>query len=269
MAGRWGAALDAVDDLDALIARREDKRFPPIAANMRGWLLRGAGQLDLAEESHCTAAETTPGPTLQEAHYAALLDLVECHLAAHDLDAAVAAIDGCQDIVDLDWMGSIAWRHRRRYQLLAARIASLSGDHVQGEKVPRPQAAAAAELGDRHYVARALLVAATIDARAGRRLELEAVGHLVDRYVPLGGPDGWRDLGELAAALRSEEIWCQAEKQAAAVVAEASGRGRVLTPTQSPGKSAANSTIQTMTSGVANPSQTREEMIGQDFTPGE
>jgi tetratricopeptide (TPR) repeat protein len=68
MSGRWAEAFDAVDALDAWISRRNDKRFPPMAANLRGWLLRGAGLLDEAIAVHLPAVDTDPGPSFPEAH---------------------------------------------------------------------------------------------------------------------------------------------------------------------------------------------------------
>jgi hypothetical protein len=53
------------------------------------------------------------------------------------------------------------------------------------------------------------------------RLLLEVVGRLVEEFLPLCGPDGWRDLADLASVTGSPEIWRQAEKQAATIVAEA------------------------------------------------
>jgi tetratricopeptide (TPR) repeat protein len=222
VAGRWADALRAVDELDELVARQGDKRFPPVAANVRGWLLRGAGLLDQACELHRFAADSDPGPTFQEASYAGLLDLAECHLAAGDLAQAVVAVDAARGV--LDWTGSMSWRHRSRYRLLAARLASLGGNHTDAAAEARAVAAGAGELGDRRYQHRGLLVAAVIEARAGLAVDLEAIGQLVDRFLPLCGPDGWRDLAELAAATRSAEIWRQADKLAAAIVADVANR---------------------------------------------
>ncbi|MEA3214363.1 MAG: hypothetical protein QOJ19_519, partial [Acidimicrobiia bacterium] len=203
LSGRWSAALAAVDDLDQLVARKGDKRFPPVAANVRGWLIRGIGQLEQASELHRFAAEA-PGPTFQEAHYAAILDLTECQLAAHGVEAAAAVLEGCADI--MDWRGSMAWRHRNRYRLLVDRLSSMSGDHSTAASDACAVADAAAGRGDRRYHARAMLVAAAAEARAGHRPEIETVGRLIDGYVPLAGPDGWRDLAEAAFALGSEEV---------------------------------------------------------------
>jgi tetratricopeptide (TPR) repeat protein len=222
VSGHWGAALDAVDELDDVAARQGNKRFSPIAANMRGWLLRGAGQLEAAKDLHLSAVEANPGPTFQEAHYAGLLDLAECHLATGKLDEAGAQVNAARSV--LAWDGSMSWRHRNRYRLLMDRIASLSGDHADALQDAAEVAAAAAERGDRRYGCRALLVAAAIEARSGCRPDLQALGAVVERFVPLCGADGWRDLAELAAATGSEEIWRHAEKLAAHIVAETSAR---------------------------------------------
>lgn len=222
LSGHWAAALGAVDELDALVARQGDRRFPPVSANIRGWLLRGAGLLDEAVELHRFAAEAAPGPTFQEAHYAALLDLAECHLGGGDVEQAAESVDAARGI--LEWSGSMSWRHRSRYRLLTDRIASLSGDHPDALGDARTVAAAAAERGDRRYHSRALLVAGAIQARSGRPVDQEEVGALVERFLPLSGPDGWRDLAELAAAVGSEKVWRLAEEQAAVMVAEVSAR---------------------------------------------
>jgi tetratricopeptide (TPR) repeat protein len=222
VAGHWSAALDAVDSLDGLVARQEDRRFPPVAANMRGWMLRGAGLLQAAEALHLDASDMAPGPTFREAHYAALLDVTECRLATDDVAAAAEALEGCRDI--LDWTGSMFWRHRNRYRLLCARMASLAGAHGEAADEARAISAEEAERGDPRYALRAQLVAASIDARAGIPMDFEALGRLAEQFAPLSGPDGWRDLAGLALAARSDALWAYAEKHAAGIVAEASVR---------------------------------------------
>ena len=222
MAGVWSAALDAVDQLDSWVVRQGDKRFPPVAANMRGWLLRGAGLVDDAIALHSPAVDVSPGPTFQEAHYAALLDLAECHLATGDIDQVGFALDKANDI--MGWTGSMSWRHRNRYRLLAARLASLTGSHEEAADNARAVAGTAAERGDRRYEHRALLTAATIDARAGRHADPEALAFSVGRFLPFSGAEGWRDLAELAKAAGSEQTSRLAEERAALIVAEASKR---------------------------------------------
>ncbi len=118
----------------------------------------------------------------------------------------------------------MSWRHCNRYRLAAARLAALDGDHVDASTVVRSVAKEAAERGDRRYQHRALVLASAIDARSGIDIDAAWLIRLVEGFVPLSGPDGWRDLAELAAATGSVEIWRHAEKRAATVVAEAATR---------------------------------------------
>jgi tetratricopeptide (TPR) repeat protein len=223
VAGRWAAALDAVDDLDALAARQGDRRFPPVAANVRGWLLRGAGQIEQARDLHEFAVDFDPGPTFQEARYAGLLDLAEDGFAAGEADAAAAAVSAASEV--LEWTGSMHWRHRNRYRLLAARLAALDGRHGEAAAEARAVAEAAGERGDLRYQRRGLVVAVAIQARGGRQPDSAELAGLVADFAPLSGPDGWRDLAELAAATRSAHVWQQAEDLASTVVADAARRG--------------------------------------------
>lgn len=222
VSGQWNAAMDAVGEFDAHLARRHDKRLPPTAANVRGWLLRGAGQLDAAIELHQAAAAVALGPTFLEAHYAAMLDHAECLLAAGHIDAGAAMLDDTSGIVE--WVGSMSWRHRNRYRLLCARVRSLGGSHDAASHEAHEIASTAAERGDRRYHYRALVVAATVDARAGVQTDPAQLRELVTDFEPLAGPDGWRDLGELAATTGSLDIWQRAEAQAAELVKQAQER---------------------------------------------
>jgi DNA-binding SARP family transcriptional activator/tetratricopeptide (TPR) repeat protein len=221
VAGRWEEALEAVEDLETQIARQGDRRFPPVVANMRGWLLRGVGRIEEATELHEAALEMAPGPTMLEAHYAALLDLTELHLARGDADAAREVSQSSQGV--LEWTGSMFWRHRNRYRLLAARIASAGGNHDAAAEEARQVAAAAAARGDRRYAHRGLLVTAAADARRGVAPDLGSLGAVIERFVPISGPDGWRDLAELARATGSPVVWRRAEELASTLVRSAGG----------------------------------------------
>jgi DNA-binding SARP family transcriptional activator/tetratricopeptide (TPR) repeat protein len=227
LSGRWAEALDAVDDLDDLVLRSGDKRFPPVAANMRGWLLRGAGLLDAAMDLHRAAADMAPGPTFREAHFAALLDLAECRLAQGSTEEAAAALADCADIEG--WTGSMSWRHRARYRLLGA---------VIGARDDRgPSDAVEAELrrlgdeedarGDPRYAWRAGLLAATLRARRGDGPDEALLTQLEEGAGTFGGPDGWRGLAELAVAAGSDALWHRAERRAALVVRDATSRAGV------------------------------------------
>lgn len=222
LSGRWAAALEAVDDLDRATVELGDRRFPAVNANIRGWLWRGAGLLEAAADLHRQAAAMSVGPSFLEPRYAALLDLAEDGLAADDADRAGEAVGDCADI--LEWEGSMSWRHRDRYRLVTARLASRGGDHDTACELARTVAATAIERGNPRYECRAGLIAATAEARAGREVDAAGVEALIDRFIPLCGPDGWRDLAELSSAARCERWWHRSEHLAGGVVADAAPR---------------------------------------------
>ncbi|HTS15162.1 MAG TPA: AAA family ATPase, partial [Candidatus Sulfotelmatobacter sp.] len=181
LSGRWAEALDAIDDLDAMAARSGDRRFPPVAANVRGWLLRGAGLLEEAVDLHRAAAEMAPGPTFREAHFAAVLDLAECRLAQGDSGLAADALAGGADIEG--WTGAMSWRHRGRYRLLAALVAAATGD--EGADAALAELVALGEearrQGNPRYAWRARLGTATVSARRGEEPEATLLTELVEQ----------------------------------------------------------------------------------------
>jgi DNA-binding SARP family transcriptional activator len=216
MTGRWDAAYDAVDDLARETDRIGDRRFPPVVANLRGWLLRAAGRLDAAAELHARSAEWSQVEDFREPVYAGLLDLTEDRFAAGDLAAAAAALQRCAGIAE--WQGSMSWRHRHRHRLLLARLALRDGRPADAEEQALALAADAAARGDSRYAGRAGVLAATAGGRD------DGMAALVGAFLPLAGPDGWRDLGELAAATGSDAVWHIAERRAHEVVAAARAR---------------------------------------------
>jgi DNA-binding SARP family transcriptional activator len=221
LAGRWSAAMAAVDDLGRASERLGDRRFPAVTRNLRGWLLRGAGLLDPAAELHGEVADALAAATFFEQRYAALLDLTELCLAADDLEATARALDRCAGIEH--WRGSMSWRHGQRYRLLRARLDLRSGAFDSAVDLAEGVAAEAGARGDLRYAARAGLVVATAHVGAGAPPAHRDLARLLRRYQPLSGPDGWRELGELAAALGSTILFARAERIAAGLVAAADG----------------------------------------------
>jgi DNA-binding SARP family transcriptional activator/tetratricopeptide (TPR) repeat protein len=217
--GRWADAWAGAADLDALIERTGNRRFRPVAANLRGWLLRGAAQVEQSAEQHRRAVEDAPGPTFQEAQFAALLDLAECALVTGDDEAAETALARCAGIGE--WTGSMQWRHHDRYRLLDARLRAAAGggsDLADAADAARTLAGEAARRGDRRYAARAGLFACAFEARGGRAPSSEDLAVAVAAFVPLAGPDGWRDLAYAATATGSHPARTVAEQIAYGVV---------------------------------------------------
>jgi hypothetical protein len=139
-----------------------------------------------------------------------------------DLDEASAVMGRAADISE--WTGSMSWRHRNRYRLISSRLVALSGSPSDGSIGAHAVAVDSSERGDRRYEQRALLAAVAIDAAAGRPSDPEMLASLVERFVPICGPDGWRDLGVVARATGSSEVWRVAERCAASIVEAASSR---------------------------------------------
>ncbi|MDP9435441.1 MAG: AAA family ATPase [Actinomycetota bacterium] len=173
-AGRWAEALGALDALDLAVERMGDagKRFEPVAANTRGWLLRAAGALDHAAGLHEAVAARPVVTEFLEPHYVALLDLAEDRLVAGDVEQAAGVLQQAQGI--RSWEGSMSWRQRMRLDLVEARSRLLAGDASGAEQMADAVLRRAAALGDRRYKARGELLRATAYAR---RLNAVPGGH--------------------------------------------------------------------------------------------
>ncbi|HUO49730.1 MAG TPA: hypothetical protein VMU09_12945, partial [Acidimicrobiales bacterium] len=182
---------------------------------------------EAAADVHRAAAAMAPGPTFREAHFAALLDLAECHLAAGDLDRAAAAVAHCAGIEE--WTGAMSWRHRTRHRLLGDVLTASAGGNgaMAAEDDLRALAAEARRRGDPRYAWRAELAGAAARARRGEVPAPGVLTELVRAGAALGGPDGWRAVGELALATRSDELWREAERRAGSVVRAAARRSGV------------------------------------------
>jgi DNA-binding SARP family transcriptional activator len=221
LATRWADAMAAADDLDRMTARLADRRFPAVAANIRGWLLRGAGLTARAADLHVAASECELDAAFLEPHFAALLDLAEDQLAAEDTAAAATALDRCAGI--LDWTGSMAWRHQQRYRLLGGRLALRDGGHAAAAAAAQQVLDTTRHRGDPRYAGRAEVLAATAAARGGSAPPDGDLMALAARFLPLAGPDGWRELAELAGAAGCTPLFRCAEEHAAVVVTAARG----------------------------------------------
>jgi tetratricopeptide (TPR) repeat protein len=220
LTGRWADALDVLDDLDAEASRMGEtgKRFPPVAANVRGWLLRAVGALDRAVELHERASATPLAPEFREPYYAALLDLTEDWLAAGDLDRAALALDRARQI--RSWEGTMSWRHRMRLDLVDARFRLASGDVAGAEQLAHVVVQRAGELHQPRYLTRAVLLRDVARARRGVPVAAVALDRAVEDARRHGGPEAWSDLAQLAAATRSDAIWRTAEDAAASLLAQ-------------------------------------------------
>lgn len=220
IAGAWAEALGALDELDLAVQRMGDagKRFDPVAANTRGWLLRAVGALDQAAALHQAVTARPVLPEFLEPHYVSLLDLAEDRLLAGDVEQAAGVLEQAQGI--RAWEGSMSWRQRMRLDLVEARWRLLAGDPDGAEQLADSVLRQAEAAGDRRYRARAELLRATAGARAGSTLSSAAITRITAEISQHGGPDGWHDLARLAGATRSGPLRREAERSAASLVAQ-------------------------------------------------
>jgi hypothetical protein len=195
------------------------QRFPAIAANCRGWLLRAAGRRAEADESNerafalSTGADGGPrSDAMAEMHYVSRLDLVEARFAAGDLDAADRLIAGLA-AVDT-WTGAMSWHQRHRLALFRARSALADGRGDDAVALADAVARDAAARGARRYewLARGWIAVAGGD---GDRARVAAV---IDGLGQAAALDSWRLVHTIGRRLDVEE-WCrEAERRAAALV---------------------------------------------------
>ncbi|MGE3285380.1 MAG: BTAD domain-containing putative transcriptional regulator [Pseudonocardia sp.] len=219
--GEPAAALAVVDRFDALIEGQGEQlaRFVGIAANLRGWLLRGLGCEDRARDCNAVAVALLPGPTRDEPRGAGGLDLADGRLGAGDLDGAAAALDRMGWIAD--WEGSMAWRQRHRLALLTARLALATGDPVAAEKAASGVLADATGRGAARYRALAALVVARARAAQGAPVDRDAVAAALAALDRVAGLEAWWVTAEVAAALDEPRWWALADRRATALVAAA------------------------------------------------
>jgi Tfp pilus assembly protein PilF len=219
--GRLAEAVAACDEMDIAIERAgaTAQRFPAMAANCRGWLLRAAGRRADADASNerafalSTGADGGPrSEPLAEMHYVSRLDLVEARFAAGDLDTADRLIAGLA-VVDT-WTGAMSWHQRHRLALFRARSALAAGRADESIALADAVARDAAARGARRYewLARGWVAVAGGD---GDRARVAAV---IDGLGQAAALDSWHLVHAIGRKMGVEE-WCrEAERRAAALV---------------------------------------------------
>ena len=220
--GRAADALRVAADLDAVVAREGPvgARFVAPAANAGAWILRWSGRGEEADERNEAAVAATGGASgpsaaaIAEGHYVALLDLADGCVLRGDW-AAAAALAARLEAVDT-WRGTMAWHQRHRLGLLRARLAMAAGDRDGAAHLATAVARDAAGRGAWRYELLARAVAGLADAAVPSG-DLHSVVDGLGRCALL---DGWPVVAALAAARRSDAWRAEAERRAAAMVAE-------------------------------------------------
>ena len=217
--GRPTDALAVLDEQDQAAERLHMRRVAGRADNCRGYVLRGLGAFDLADEANQRGLEAATRVEQLEAQAHSLLDLADGRLLRGDLAGAGEYLDRAAPFQEVPH--SLRWRHLLRTQLLRGRLALADG------RADDARAAAAAVLSDatRRSVARyeifGRLLAAQAALVAADTVDLDAVAADLDRLDAVAGLEAWRVTLELADAGNVAAWRRLAENRLAALVSAA------------------------------------------------
>jgi DNA-binding SARP family transcriptional activator/tetratricopeptide (TPR) repeat protein len=196
MLGRADEALAALDALDADVARMGAQRWRARSLNLRGWVLRNLGELNVADELNQAAIEAARPLGMAEPLAHALLDLASGRLLTGDLRATSKLLDEAAALGAVEH--AFRWRHQLRGRLIRARLDLALGDAEATLAGAESLAADAASLGAARYQAQARLVAATAAHRLGAAVDLTEVDGLLIRLDELAGLESWWITAEIA-----------------------------------------------------------------------
>jgi hypothetical protein len=221
LAGR-GRPLDALAVLaeqDRVAERLRIARVAGRADNCRGFVLRGLGAFEEADDANAAGLDRASAVEQAEAQAHALLDLADGRLLRGDLAGAAAYLDRAAPFQEVPH--SHRWRHVLRTRLLRGRLALADGR-------PGDAAAAAAEvLADAtgrsvaRYEVLGRLLAARASLTAGDAVDLDAVAADLTRLDDLAGLEGWRWTRDLAADAGVDAWRAWSDERLAALVAAA------------------------------------------------
>jgi DNA-binding SARP family transcriptional activator len=223
--GMLGRPVDALAALDAAERSRDAdtpalQRMIPVLHNMRGWVLRGVGQLAAADEQHAAALAWNQFPGLAEPHAQACLDLVESAVLAGDADDARVRLARAQ--LQPEGGGTMVWHQRERHGLLTARIALLERRFPDAEEAAAGVLQSAGRGSQRHELAARVLL---VCSRAGDPADPADVERVLDALERVAGMEAWRYTA-LAARHLGVPRWAdRAERQVAALAGGAGEHG--------------------------------------------
>lgn len=218
-AGRPAMALAAFDHYTAEVERRQVPRFGGRGVNCAGWVLRCLGELDRGRAAHERALEESESEATQETFVAALQDLAEDALEAHEVDgadpaAATAYLDRAAAALGPDLV--FGWRLELRQQLLTARRDLALGDAARALTTTTALAHPAA--GVPRYRHAAVLLEALARSSLGEPVDRDVVEAHLAGLTAAAAVDAWRWWGRLGAAL-GVPAWIDRAEAAAADLA--------------------------------------------------
>jgi DNA-binding SARP family transcriptional activator/tetratricopeptide (TPR) repeat protein len=226
LAGRAALSLDAFDQCDAEVERRQVLRFIGRGTNFAGWVLRNLGAAEEAAERHTQARETGLDQGLPELFVAACEDLAEHRMAAGDLDAAAAHLAEAAAALRGDLV--FGWRLRFKLDLLRARLALASSDTIEALRISSSLADAAGTRGVPRYATVARLLVHRSRAHLGEPVDLDSVEQDLAQATRAVAIEAWWWMGESAAAHRVPAWVDRAADQMVSIARQSGARGPAL-----------------------------------------
>jgi len=203
MLGRVDEALDALDTLEADVARMGAHRWIPRPLNLRGWIVRHLGGLDEADELNQAAIDAARRQALDEPLANGLLDLASGRLLAGDVDGVDILLREAMPFTEVEH--AFRWRHQLRGRLIRARLDLETRDFAAARAGAESLAIDAASLGTPRYEIQARLVSAMAAHQAGDRPDLPTVAGLLARLDDVAGLEGWWITAEVAGVFGVRE----------------------------------------------------------------
>ena len=223
-AGTAGCLSDAFLAAESLQRHVDDAgasgaRSLPFALNLRSWLERSVGNLDVAMQLSERALDAAGAASFDEPAAHARLDQVESLLAGGRAAEAGSALGAAVDLFSST--STMAWHQQQRIMLLSARLALASGEHARAAELAAQLAEDAAARTSERYGVLARHVAMLAAAGSGDLVPPDDVVSLLADLDRLAGLDAWRLTAQLAAGTGIAGLWSEAEARAASLCAQA------------------------------------------------
>jgi DNA-binding SARP family transcriptional activator len=217
--GDADAALQAINAWEQEMECQGATRFKGRPDNFRAWILRGLGEIELADELNWRAQEQARAQGTPEAEAHALLDLADSHLRTGQLEGASTQLNAAAPLQEHPHANR--WRHWLRYRLLRGRLALARGDPEQARLIAGDLRREAQEVCVPRYAELAFLLEVSAAAALAEPVEhtpIEAVLRLLPEHA---GLEAWWLVADVAAATHSDAFWALAEEYAARLAVHA------------------------------------------------
>jgi hypothetical protein len=210
--GRPQEALAEVEAIQRAVARTGAVRWEGRAENTRGWILRGLGLWDAADDANVAGLELSTRVQMVEPMAHAHLDLAAGALAAGDTDRAA------NEVAAAERLGSahaLAWRHQLRARLYVGEIRLARGDPYGASEIAADVTLQARDKGIARYEVLGRLLGARVLLTAGQPVERNTVDDLLAELTSVAGLEAWRLTAIVAAAGDEPRWWKLAELRVA------------------------------------------------------